>query len=230
MRIRPSPKGRWRNRRAGVWTSGCAEPHPPLLIRQLTIRFWDASSYFAIEFSPDLNNRNWLNERGGISRWKGWLLFAIARATMTGNANNAIERLTQGQIDCLLLVHQHLTSKEIGPRLGISSHTVDQRIRGALRILGCKRRSQAATLVVSTQDKERFLLLQREVAEPFVEPQTKLPDGKSRRSIRLPFATPVHPNNEMSISVRLFWIVAIASGSAFSAGLYLAGLESVSGP
>jgi DNA-binding CsgD family transcriptional regulator len=147
---------------------------------------------------------------------------------MTENANKAIEQLTQGQIDCLLLVDQHLTSKEIGPRLGISSHTVDQRIRGALRILGCKRRSQAATLIVSRQDEDRFFLFQRQVAERSLGPLTKLPDRKSMRSIRLPFATPVHPNNEMSITLRLFWIVAIASGLAFSAGMYLAGLESLS--
>jgi hypothetical protein len=31
----------------------------------------------------------------------------------------------------------------------------------------------------------------------------------------------------MSVGQRLFWIVVIAIGSAFSAGLYLAGLESL---
>ena len=142
--------------------------------------------------------------------------------------NNTIEQLTQGQIDCLLLVHQHLTSKEIGPRLGISPHTVDQRIRTALRILGCKRRSQAANLVALRLGHERVFLLQRDVAELFVQHQANLPEGKSSKSILLPFATRDHPNNEMSISLRLFWIVAIAAGSAFSAGMYLAGLESLS--
>jgi hypothetical protein len=32
----------------------------------------------------------------------------------------------------------------------------------------------------------------------------------------------------MSVSVRLLWIVLIAIGAAFSAGMYLAGLESLS--
>ena len=147
---------------------------------------------------------------------------------MTESAYNAIEQLTQGQIDCLLLVHQHLTLKEIGPRLGISPHTVDQRIRTALRILGCKRRSEAATLVVSSLGGDSAFLLPRGMAEPFVLQQARLPEGKSRKSIRVPFATPDRPSNEMSIALRLFWIVAIASGSAFSAGVYLAGLESLS--
>ena len=50
-------------------------------------------------------------------------------------------RLTQGQLDCLRLVDQHLSSKEIAVELGISPHTVDQRIRLALQILGVERRS-----------------------------------------------------------------------------------------
>jgi hypothetical protein len=32
----------------------------------------------------------------------------------------------------------------------------------------------------------------------------------------------------MSVGQRMFWIAAIAIGSAFSAGMYLAGLESLS--
>jgi hypothetical protein len=32
----------------------------------------------------------------------------------------------------------------------------------------------------------------------------------------------------MSVATRLLWIVLIAVGSAFSAGMYLAGLESLS--
>jgi hypothetical protein len=32
----------------------------------------------------------------------------------------------------------------------------------------------------------------------------------------------------MSVGVRLLWIVLIAIGAAFSAGMYLAGLESLS--
>ena len=36
-----------------------------------------------------------------------------------------------------------------------------------------------------------------------------------------------NPRNEMSVGQRLFWIAAIAIGAAFSAGMYLAGLESL---
>ncbi len=47
-------------------------------------------------------------------------------------------------------------------------------------------------------------------------------------SLPLPIATRSQPANEMSVAVRLLWIVLIAVGAAFSAGMYLAGLESLS--
>ena len=59
-----------------------------------------------------------------------------------------VDRLTKGQADCLRLVVQHLSSKEIALHLGISPHTVDQRIRGALQTLGVERRSQAARMLI----------------------------------------------------------------------------------
>ena len=46
-------------------------------------------------------------------------------------------------------------------------------------------------------------------------------------SLPLPFATRSHPRNEMSVGLRLLWIFLIATGAAFSAGMYLAGLESL---
>ena len=44
-----------------------------------------------------------------------------------------IARLSKGQLDCLRLVDQHYSSKEIAGELNISPHTVDQRIRQALQ-------------------------------------------------------------------------------------------------
>ena len=58
-----------------------------------------------------------------------------------------VAKLSPGQLDCLRLVDQHLSSKEIAAELKISPHTVDQRIRQALGILGVERRTQAARLV-----------------------------------------------------------------------------------
>jgi DNA-binding CsgD family transcriptional regulator len=163
-----------------------------------------------------------------------------------------IARLTPGQLDCLRLVDQHLSSKEIAAELSISPHTVDQRIRQALHTLGVERRSQAARIVAQYSGPYQRLIHQ----SPYIpgEPQSGHPEaavshqirhagragetgGASflteqrpvsfRPSLQPPFATRSNPRNEMSVGQRLFWIAAIAIGAAFSAGMYLAGLESL---
>jgi DNA-binding CsgD family transcriptional regulator len=164
-----------------------------------------------------------------------------------------VAKLSQGQLDCLRLVDQHLSSKEIAVELGISSHTVDQRIRGALHLLGVERRAQAARLVAQALGPYQRLIHQ----PPHIEGggtsghpggavgfqirhadrageasdlgfETEQRPGPSWSSLPLPFATRSHPRNEMSVGLRLVWIVLIAMGATFSAGMYLAGLESLS--
>ena len=164
-----------------------------------------------------------------------------------------VARLSQGQLDCLRLVDQHLSSKEIAAELNISPHTVDQRIRQALQILGVPRRAQAARIVAQYGGPYQRLIHQ----SPHIEGagQDSHPEAAVSKQIRHadragevggagflteqrpasfwpslqpPFATRSNPRNEMSVGQRLFWIVAIAIGAAFSAGMYLAGLESLS--
>jgi DNA-binding CsgD family transcriptional regulator len=164
-----------------------------------------------------------------------------------------VARLSAGQLDCLKLVNEHLSSKEIANELAISPHTVDQRIRGALHILGVERRSQAARIVAQHSGPYQRLIHQTPYIEGDNEPGD--PDDAVRIQIRhadragkaegagfrteqravafgpslfLPFATRSNPRNEMSVGQRLFWIAVIAIGAAFSAGMYLAGLESLS--
>ena len=131
-------------------------------------------------------------------------------------------RLSEGQIECLVMVHEHLTSKEIAAQLGISSHTVDQRIRQSLQILGVGRRAVAAQIVVAGALHGR----------PRIDdaPTTEVTDIAERKAfpVQLPFATKTRPTNTMSVATRLMWIVAIAMGATLSAGMYLAGLESLS--
>ena len=173
------------------------------------------------------------------------------------NPLSRMARLSQGQIDCLLLVDKHHSSKEIAARLGISPHTVDQRVRGALEKLGVDRRGEAARLVaaaISSDDQAYQRLIHQ---SPHIDEAAATGHQESavgyqirhagragetsspgviteQRSVgfgsplQLPFATRSHPSNEMSIVQRLLWIVLIAMGAAFSAGMYLAGLESLS--
>lgn len=178
-----------------------------------------------------------------------------------------VDRLTKGQADCLRLVAQHRSSKEIALQLGISPHTVDQRIRGALQVLGVERRSQAARMLIEGDQRSGALQPQppsrpATVYQPLIHqpPYIAEPDNiahqsgaisyqirhadraegagdtgfeteqktLSRSPLVLPFATRSHPSNEMSVAQKLTWIVGIAIGTTFSAGMYLAGLESLS--
>jgi len=174
-----------------------------------------------------------------------------------GSAENEmaarVARLSQGQLDCLRLVNEHHSSKEIAAALDISPHTVDQRIRAALHTLGVERRSQAARLVAQYGEPYQRLIHQSsyipddlESGHPEAAVRTQIrradragkDEGAGFRteqravtfapSLPLPFATRSSPRNEMSVGQRLFWIAAIAIGAAFSAGMYLAGLESLS--
>ena len=167
--------------------------------------------------------------------------------------NGPVSRLTPGQLDCLRLVDQHLSSKEIAFELGISSHTVDQRIRIALQTLGVERRSQAARLVAGELGPYQRLIHQSPHIPVDDNPgqsdeavgfqirhadragktgdlgfNTEQNPGSFWSSLPLPFATRSHPRNEMSVGVRLLWIFLISIGAIFSAGMYLAGLESLS--
>ena len=175
----------------------------------------------------------------------------MARNVPADEVQQRITRLSQGQLDCLGLVDQHLSSKEIAGELGISPHTFDQRIRGALQILGVERRAQAARLVAQHCGPYQQLIHQT----PYIEDEAD--DGQSDGAVRiqirhadraggsgvaglnteqrpsswaslpLPFATRSNPRNEMSVGQRLLWIALTAMGAAFSAGMYLAGLESL---
>jgi DNA-binding CsgD family transcriptional regulator len=163
-----------------------------------------------------------------------------------------VARLSAGQLDCLRLVDQHLSSKEIAAELKISPHTVDQRIRVALHILGVERRAQAARLVARNCGPYQRLIHQPPYVEsdgPTVQPlsavstqirhadraggagaagfTTEQRPASFRPFLQMPFATRSNPRNEMSVGQRLLWIVLIATGAAFSAGMYLAGLESL---
>jgi DNA-binding CsgD family transcriptional regulator len=175
---------------------------------------------------------------------------------MPDSPEQRIARLSQGQRECLELVNQHLSSKEIALRLGISPHTVDQRVRQALQILGVDKRGEAARLVGGSENVDdpayQRLIHQPPYLDPAPSPghqhgaishqirhadragepgpvgiETEQKPEDRRVSLPLPIATRSHPTNEMSIGFRLLWIVTIAIGAAFSAGMYLAGLESL---
>ncbi|MCC7266358.1 MAG: helix-turn-helix transcriptional regulator [Caulobacteraceae bacterium] len=63
--------------------------------------------------------------------------------------SEAVERLTARERECLRLVNQHLSSKEIGRLLGVSKYTVDTHLDRARERLGVGDRYAAARLMLA---------------------------------------------------------------------------------
>ncbi len=180
------------------------------------------------------------------------------RLDTTGSAQtlaDRVARMSDGQLHVLRLVSQHHNSKEIAAMLGISPHTVDQRVRGAIRALGVESRWEAARLVADGPHGIAYQRLIHQSPHIDVDAQSTETDGAVsfqirhadrakgggafgfeteqstemlRPSLVWPWSTRNNSRNAMSVGQRMLWILAIAMGSAFSAGMYLAGLESLS--
>jgi len=172
--------------------------------------------------------------------------------------NPVMGRLNDGQRDCLRLVLAHHNSKEIARQLGVSPHTVDQRLRTAMRILKVQSRFEAAREFAAFDTEERYQPLIYQMSD--VEPPRKngrlgpsigrTPSDKTAsigdvsrvdgndaeatfeksqiRRQRLPIPRYRGEKNNLGKVERVGWILAIAIGSAFSFGGLLAGLEALS--
>ena len=163
-----------------------------------------------------------------------------------------VSRLTAGQLDCLRLVDQHLSSKEIAAELQISRTRSISVFARHLPSLAWSAAPMPARIVSQHAEPYQRLIHQSPYSDRVTNPAQ--PDAAARKQIRHtgraggvggpgfnteqrpasfrpflqpPFATRSNPRNEMSVGQRLFWIAAIAIGAAFSAGMYLAGLESL---
>ena len=91
-----------------------------------------------------------------------------------------VARLTAGQLDCLRLVDQHLSRRKSPPSSTFRPHTVDQRIRQALAILGVERRTQAARIVAQYSGPYQRLIHQ----SPYIERRAQAATQKPRSVIR----------------------------------------------
>lgn len=169
-----------------------------------------------------------------------------------------VDRLNDGQRDCLRLVLAHLNSKEIARELGVSPHTVDQRLRTAMRILNAQSRFEAARIFAPLDRENEYhpLIYQLSAVEPARENGKQDPsagrisseragtiedvenaDGNGAvrvleqsetRRRSLPVPRYRGEKNRLATVERLGWILAIAIGAALSFGGLIAGLEALS--
>jgi len=69
-------------------------------------------------------------------------------------ASCGVTQLTQPQIEVLSRVVQFKSSKQIARELGISHHTVDQRIRSIIEKMGVETRAEAARAYIEARDNK----------------------------------------------------------------------------
>lgn len=188
---------------------------------------------------------------------------ASGKTDLTGHQRCAL--LSVGQLEVLRLVNRHLNSKEIAAQLGISPHTVDQRVRGAIQRLKVARRLEAARLVAAYDEEvasaagavaepapyQRLIHQPSHIDAAPAEDQTDVAVSfqirhadrtggagaerleteqrtfSPRPLLFLPVSTPQQPSNRWGVGKRLAAILGIALATSFSAGMFLAGLESL---
>jgi len=161
-----------------------------------------------------------------------------------------LARLSEGQRDCLRLVLAHKSSKDIGRLLGISNHTVDQRLKAAMRILGAPSRVEAAQLHAALERTRQPLVYQMpDIADPVV-PATIASSAEAmgaavgsvreeralfhafpppdQRPLPLPLPYRGGTPDDLTALQRLGWILAIVMLIALIFGIFVAGFEALS--
>lgn len=166
-----------------------------------------------------------------------------------------IDRLTESQRSYLRLVFEHKSSKEIAQQLGISAHTVDKRIKEAMRVLGVNSRIEAARILVATPPFEMDQPLGPQSPDLVFPPTSPTlvartvggdggddsaiaatgrqddsasrPGAPASRRFPLPFPTAHRPENNLSILQRIGWTLGLIIGLAVATGILLSGLTAV---
>ncbi len=91
------------------------------------------------------------------------------RSNLESQRNPRVTLLTEAERDCLRLVYQHMTSKDIARHLGVSPHTVDMRLRQSIRKLEVSSRIEAARALV-TEEVALGIAIPQEIAAETYQP------------------------------------------------------------
>jgi DNA-binding CsgD family transcriptional regulator len=127
-----------------------------------------------------------------------------------------LARVTEGQRACLRLVLRHMTSKDIARALAISPHTVDQRIKLAMKTLGAASRVEAARILAALEPAGagQGLVCQG----PDIDPRAAAPSS-----------APSNGKGTKDGSLRrIGWIAAIAAAAAVGFAALFVGLNALS--
>ena len=166
--------------------------------------------------------------------------------SQTGGVPDLITKLSDAQRECLRLVNAHLTSKEIAIQLGVSHHTVNQRIERACRTLGVPTRKDAARLLaiydpliyepldlaVNTTEPPSFPDLDytessKDDPEHYTFQDTATLPVADMQFITLPFPRKRGETNALTIKQRLIWAALIGGAGILISALLITALETL---
>lgn len=181
---------------------------------------------------------------------------SVPNRYMVNMSNALVAKLSDGQRECLRRVLRHQTSKDIARDLGVSPHTVDQRLRVAAKTLGVASRIEAALVLAGHENAgpelyQPAVYQSSDIASELhggsfggattgvsveAEPEQTVRERQlmyqafvpePHRSIALPFPLGAEDENKLNAWRRVGWIVVIAIASALAFGAILSGLESL---
>ena len=93
-----------------------------------------------------------------------------------------VAQLSEGQRDCLRLVYKHMTSKDIARILNVSPHTVDMRLRTAMKTLAVANRIEAARMLVQSEGEAYQALIYHPSELPTADDSAEMDAPASRGS------------------------------------------------
>ncbi len=144
-----------------------------------------------------------------------------------GDPDNYLSLLSAAQIETLRHVFEHKNSKEIARIMDVSPHTVDERVRRALKKLNVSNRIDAAKILASNgvfENVTPYQSLTYQLAElgddaPPGDAETGRSSLRQVFDIGLPFPTASQPTNRHGLMERIIWpiLIAFATILAFSA-------------
>ena len=138
-----------------------------------------------------------------------------------------VDRLSPRQRECLRLVYQRKSTKEIAVALGIAPGTVSTYLTEAVQLLGARNRRHACELLAAHEGAPP-----PEIAGPPNQgvsaspPAAAIPDRDSTSPLRsmLPFRIKGAAGNDLDLVTRLMWIVLLAIAIAIAFGMLSVGL------
>jgi DNA-binding CsgD family transcriptional regulator len=147
--------------------------------------------------------------------------------SVQGDPDNYLSLLSAAQIETLRHVFEHKNSKEIARLMNVSPHTVDERVRRALKKLNVSNRVEAATILARNGVFEDVTPYQPLTYQSLYLSDDAIGDegdpghGSAWQvlNIGLPFPTKSQPVNRHGLLERIVWpiLIAFVTILAFSA-------------